>query len=87
MIASLGELMQLGFAVAVHVLLPAFVIAATAAILVGLLLGLLGLRDNGLGQIVRALALLLALGSFADQIAAELVSFAEHSWSRMVEVE
>jgi type III secretory pathway component EscS len=79
MIELLGLAIREGFGVVMACLLPLFAIAAATAIVVGLLAGALGIRDGALGQIVRALAVILGLGLFAEQIASATVEFAARS--------
>ena len=62
-------------------LLPMFAVAAAAAIVIGLLVGALGLRDATLANIARALAVVLALGLLAGDIATAVVGFAARSWA------
>lgn len=81
MIDVLAALLREGFAIVLRSLLPMFAVAAVAAILVGLLLAALGLRDGVLGQIVRTLAVVLALGVLGSGIAEAVVGYAAHSWA------
>ena len=63
------------------VLVPVFAVAATVAVLVGLLCAALGIRDPSLAQIARALAVVLALALVSEHSAAALVDFARDSWT------
>jgi type III secretory pathway component EscS len=81
MIDALGLLIREGFGLVIASVLPLFVIAAAAASMIGLLGGALGIRDAALGQIVRALAVLLALGLVIESVTTATVEFAARSWS------
>jgi flagellar biosynthesis protein FliQ len=81
MIDALGLLIREGFGLVIASVLPLFVIAAVAALLIGLLGAALGIRDAALGQIVRALAVLLAVGLVIESVAGATVEFAARSWS------
>jgi type III secretory pathway component EscS len=81
MIDALGLVIREGFGLVIASVLPLFVVAAVAALLIGLLGGSLGIRDAALGQIVRALAVLLAVGLVIESVAGATVEFAARSWS------
>lgn len=81
MIDALGLAIREAFGLVIASMLPLFVIAAAAALLIGLLGGALGIRDAALGQVVRMLAVLLAAGLVIEQVASATVEFAARSWS------
>lgn len=81
MIEGLAALLREGLSLALINLLPLFAVAAATALLVGLLASALGIRDGILGQIARALAVVLTLALIAEQGAAQLIDFAGHAWS------
>jgi type III secretory pathway component EscS len=81
MIEALGLAIREGFGLVIASLTPLFGVAAVAAVLVGLLGGSLGIRDAALGQFVRALALILALGLIVDSVADGCVEFATRAWA------
>ncbi len=85
MIDALGSAIREGFALVLASTLPLFAVAALAAVLIGLLGGGLGLRDAALGQIVRALAVLLALGLLVEGIAAGTLAFARERWAALAD--
>ena len=70
-----------GFGLVVTALLPLFAVAAGAAIVAGWLGAGLGVRDAALGQCIRALAVIVALGLFGERIAASASAYARASWS------
>ena len=81
MIEALAQLLRGGFGLVLASLVPLFVVAAVAVVVVGLLGGALGIRDGALGHIVRTLAIVLALGLVAERTATAIVAFAAHSWA------
>lgn len=81
MIDALGLAIREGFGLVILSVLPLLVIAAAAALLIGLLGDSLGIRDPAFGQIVRGLAVLLAIGLLIDGIASGTVEFAIRSWT------
>lgn len=85
MIDALGLAIREGFGLVIASTLPLFAIAAVAALLLGLLGGALGLRDAALGQIVRMLAVLLAVGLLIEGIAVTTVDFAARTWAALGE--
>lgn len=80
MIDALGLAVREGFGLVIASLIPLFGVVAIASVLLGLLGGSLGIRDAALGQIVRALALILALGVVIEDVAAGCLEFATRSW-------
>lgn len=80
MIDALGFAIREAFALTIASMLPLFAIAAAAALVIGLLGGLLGIRDGALGHIARVLAVLLAIGFLIDEIAQSTLDFAAQSW-------
>lgn len=83
MIAELGLLLRGGFGLVVALVLPLVAVAAVTGALVGLLTGALGIRDQALGQILRALAVLAALALSIEAMADAAVDFADRSWSEL----
>ena len=83
MIELLGAAIREGFGVVIACLIPLLAVAAVAAILIGLLGGALGVRDAALAQIVRALAVVLALGLLAQGIAASTLEFTSRTWAEL----
>jgi type III secretory pathway component EscS len=81
MIDALGLAIREGFGLVIAGLLPLVAVAAVAAILLGLLCGALGIRDAALGQIVRALAVVLALAVVIQSVAASTLEFASRCWA------
>ena len=81
MIDALGAAIREGLALVLTTLLPVFIVAAAAAVMIGLLCAALGIRDAALAQITRALAVVLALALVAEHSAAALVDFAARTWS------
>ncbi|PRQ07010.1 flagellar biosynthetic protein FliQ [Enhygromyxa salina] len=81
MIDALSLAIREGFALVLVGVLPLIGVAAVAAILVGLLCGSLGIRDAALGQIVRALAVVLALALVISSMAASTLEFASRCWA------
>ncbi len=85
MIDALTLTIREAFALVIHALLPLIAVAAAAAVMVGLLGGALGLRDGAFAQIVRALAVLLAIGLLIEALAVANVEFAARTWSSLAE--
>ncbi|HLT39497.1 MAG TPA: hypothetical protein VK034_24605 [Enhygromyxa sp.] len=83
MIDALGLLIREGFGLVIACVLPLLVIAAAAALVVGLLGDSLGVRDPAIGQIIRALAVLLAIGVVIESVAIGTVELATRSWSQL----
>ncbi|PRP91504.1 Bacterial export protein, family 3 [Enhygromyxa salina] len=83
MIDALGLAIREGFGLVIASLIPLLLVAAAAAILVGLLGAALGIRDAALGQIVRALAIVLALGVLIRGIATSTVEFTARTWAQL----
>jgi type III secretory pathway component EscS len=83
MIDALGLLIRAGFGLTIAAVIPLFLVAAVAAVILGLLSGALGLRDAALGQIVRALAVILALGVLIEGVAEGCLEFATRSWTEI----
>ena len=81
MIDALAAAIREGLALVLTTLLPVFIVAATAAVMIGLLCAALGIRDAALAQITRALAVVLALALVAEHSAAAFVDFAARAWS------
>lgn len=81
MIETLGLALREGFGLVIASLIPLFATAALAALLVGLLGGSLGIRDAALGQLVRALAVILALALVIEAVTQNCVEFAARSWA------
>jgi type III secretory pathway component EscS len=86
-IEVLGLAIREGFALVIASVLPLVAVAAVAAILLGLLCGALGIRDAALGQIVRALAVVLALAMVISSVAASTLEFASRCWASPGELE
>jgi type III secretory pathway component EscS len=83
MIDALALAIREGFGLVIASMLPLFAIAAVAALLVGLLGGSLGIRDAAFGQIVRVLAVLLAVGLVIETVATSTLEFARRSWAQL----
>lgn len=87
MIDTLALAIREGFGLVIASMLPLFVVAAVSALLIGLLGGSLNLRDAALGQIVRALAVLLAIGLLVEGVAVATVEFAARTWGALASSE
>lgn len=87
MIDALGLAIREGFGLVIASVLPLLAAAAVAAILLGLSCGALGIRDAALGQIVRALAVVLALAVVIQSVAGSTLEFAGRCWALDVDVE
>ena len=81
MIDALGLAIREGFGLVIAGVLPLLAAAAAAAILLGLSCGALGIRDAALGQIVRALAVVLALAVVIQSVAGSTLEFAGRCWA------
>ncbi|KIG15771.1 hypothetical protein DB30_05341 [Enhygromyxa salina] len=86
-IDALGVAIREGFALVITGVLPLIAVAAVAAILLGLLCGALGIRDAALGQIVRALAVVLALAVVISSVAGSTLEFASRCWTMRGDLE
>jgi len=85
MIEALTLAIREAFALVIESIVPLIAVAAVTAVLVGLLGGALGIRDAALAQIVRALAVLLAIGVLVEALAVANVAYAERTWSSLAE--
>lgn len=79
-IEALGLAIREGFGLVIASVLPLLAAAAVAAILLGLLCGALGIRDAALGQIVRALVVVLALAMVIQSVVGSTLEFASRCW-------
>jgi type III secretory pathway component EscS len=87
MIDALGLAIREGFGLVLAATLPLFLVAAVAAVLLGLLADALGIRDGALAQIVRALAVILMIAVIVGDVGEALVGFAVERWSSLAELE
>lgn len=72
-----------GIGLILALLVPLLATAIGAAILAGWLGSALGVRDGALGQCLRALAVLLALGLVLDGMAVATTDYAKASWGAL----
>jgi type III secretory pathway component EscS len=83
----MSELIELttreGFGLVVALLVPLIGTAIGAAIVAGWLSSALGVRDGALGQCLRALAVVFALGLVLDGMAASVTEYATGSWKSL----
>jgi hypothetical protein len=84
---ALSASIREAFGLVVASVVPLFAIVAAVALVFGLLAGRLGLRDPALAQIVRALAVILAVGFLLGDLADAVVEFAEHSWGALADAQ
>jgi type III secretory pathway component EscS len=87
MIDALALAIREGFGLVLAATLPLFVVAAVAAVLLGLLADALGIRDGALAQIVRALAVVLMIAVIAGDVGEALIGFALERWSSLAELQ
>jgi type III secretory pathway component EscS len=85
MIDGLTDAIRAGFGLVIDAVLPLVVVAAVTAVLVGLLTQALGIRDGVFAQIIRTLAVVLAIGMVVDAIAAANVEYASRTWESLGE--
>ncbi|MFV8749217.1 hypothetical protein ACNOYE_01570 [Nannocystaceae bacterium ST9] len=87
----MNELLDLaareGVALVLALLLPLFGVAAGAAIVAGWFGAAIGVRDPALGQCLRALAIVAALGVLGEPLAASATEYARRQWSSLAEID
>jgi flagellar biosynthesis protein FliQ len=75
-----------GVGLLLALLLPVLVVGVVAAIAAGWISAALGIRDVALGQSIRALVVLLALGLLADRMTVAMTAYARASWGSLADL-
>lgn len=75
-----------GIGLILALIVPLLATGIVAAIVAGWLGSALGVRDGALGQCIRALAVLLALGLVLDHMAARATDYAKASWGSLADL-
>lgn len=83
---GLGLVLRQGFGLALTLLLPVLGGAVVASAAASLLTGRVGIQDPTVGMLVRALAVVLALGLSIEIVRTDLVAWTQEVWSLLADV-
>ena len=84
---SIDLVIRQGFGLVVLLALPLVIAAAIAAAAAGMLAARVGVQDPTVTLVVRALAVVLAIGLTLESLAGQTLQFTRGAWGQLADVE